>query len=128
MWSSSAKTHRKVRELVGSSRHSTTPYGRVPAQRTLSQKRGPSQEVHHRIALPVAVATLEMDRNIAIGTHGNGVGAPKIGRSCGVGPGAQLAAGVGMRSNQGPHRQEIRVIEDNRPVDTGQFDQLPLLL
>ena len=32
-----------------------------------------SQEVHHGVALPVAVATLEVDRHVAVGTHGNGV-------------------------------------------------------
>ena len=86
------------------------------------------QEVHHRIALLVAASTLEMDRHIAIGTHGNGVSAPKICRSCGGDPGSQLASGVGMRANQGPNRQQMRVVEDNRAVDAGQFDQLPLLL
>ena len=39
--------------------------------------------------------------------------------------GRQLASGVGMRADQGPDRQEMGVVEDNGPVDTGQFDQLP---
>ena len=86
------------------------------------------QEVHHRIALLVAVSTLEMDRHIAVGTHGNGVSAPKICRFCRGDPGSQLASGVGMRSDQCPNRQEMGVIEDNRAVDAGQFDQLPLPL
>ena len=41
-------------------------------------------------------------------------------------PGAELAARVGMRADQRPHRHQIRVIEDNPGVDTGQFDELPL--
>ena len=57
------------------------------------------------------------------------MGAPKIGRSGGVGPGPQLlAARLGMRADQGPHCQEMGVVENDGAVDTGQFDELPLPL
>ena len=64
-----------------------------------------SQEVHYRIALLVAAPAPEMDRYVPVGTHGNGVCAPKICRSCGGHPGSQITSGIRMSSDQCPNRQ-----------------------
>ena len=84
------------------------------------------QKPHHRIALIVGAPALEVEGDIAIRTHLDGMRSPKIGRPSGGGPCPKLVPHIGMGPDQSAHRQKMLVIEYHSTIDACHLYQTPL--
>jgi len=86
-----------------------------------------SQEVHLRIAFGLAVLAFEIDRDVPIGTHLDGMGTPKIGRTSRQARGEEIEKGVGdffssvNSRNAASHRHFRRFGRPNEPKHLTDF-------